>query len=133
MNYRVLVAVMGLGCAMILTPFVAAEDDHSGHAHSREEQVGAQAASDATQGSCERCAQSVKDLDDVLAKLDKAKQSNDVGELRATLNDIQAPLTQLKEHLATCQMKMGKAGKMCPMCKVKLDKDGRCPQCGMQM
>jgi len=133
MRRRMLLMTVGLVCVMTLTPFVEAEDDHTGHAHGREEQEGAQTTNDATKGYCERCEQSVKDLDDVLAKLDKARQSSDVAEIRSTLDEVQRTLTQLKEHMATCQMKMGKTGKMCSMCNVQLDKEGHCPKCGMTM
>ena len=132
-HMRVLVAVIGLGGTLALMPFVAAEEDHSGHAHAQEKQASTQTPSEATKGRCEQCEQSAKDLDEVLAKLDKAKQFTDVAEIRSTLDEVQKPLTQLKEHMATCQMKMGKAGKMCSMCNVQLDKEGRCPKCGMTM
>lgn len=123
--------IVGMGLLVGSPLRVLAEQEHSGHMH--EGQAGVQMSSEAGQGHCEHCQQSTKDLDEVLAKLDKAKQSNDIAEIRATLDEVQQPLAQLKEHMATCPMKMSKAEGMCPMCKIKLDKDGRCPQCGMKM
>lgn len=131
MYSRIVVVLIGVGLLVGSPLHVLAEQEHGGHAHN--EQTGAQMSNEAGQGHCEHCQQSAKDLDEVLAKLNTAKQSNDIAEIRATLNEVQQPLAQLKEHMATCPMKMSKAEGMCSMCKVKLDKDGRCPQCGMKM
>jgi hypothetical protein len=122
-------AAVGLSLLAGASLPVFAADAHKDHQHSGQES-GATATDKA---HCEHCQQAAKTLDDVIAKLGKAKQSNDIGEVKAILSDVEKPLAELKEHTATCSMKTGKAEAMCSMCNVALDKDGRCPKCGMKM
>jgi hypothetical protein len=135
-------AVMSFGLLGVPSLAMAEHDDHHGHSHSQKTEACTNVqdatcaeAVEATAADhrCAQCQQSAKSLEEVVAKLGHAKQSSDVAQIRAILEEVQMPLVQMKEHMGMCQMQMSKAEGRCPMCKVKLDKDGRCPQCGMKM
>jgi len=114
-------------------PSLALAKDEQGTVAARTHEEHAQASRESAQNHCEHCKQAAKNLDDVMAALDKTKQSNDLAEIRTAVEQAQRPLAQIKEHMATCQMKMSKAEGICSTCHVKFDRDGRCPKCGMKM
>ena len=65
----------------------------------------------------ERCSTATKQMDDMMKKMSDARTSNDPAKMRAALEDVQKPLTEMKGHMDQCMTMMDMMQKMGGMMK----------------
>ena len=55
------------------------------------------------------CARKSESIDRTLKTIEEARTSNDPGKMRAALEQVQKPLTEMKSHMTMCNRMMGMA------------------------
>lgn len=65
----------------------------------------------------EHCSTATKQMDDMMKKMSDARTSNDPAKMRAALEDVRKPLTEMKGHMDQCMTMMDMMQKMGGMMK----------------
>jgi plastocyanin domain-containing protein len=58
----------------------------------------------------EHCQKTSASIDQLLGRIDEAKKSNDPARLRSALDEVQKPLTEMKNHMNMCMSMMSMMG-----------------------
>ena len=89
-------AVLGIG-GLLLTGGVAVAQSGSDHVGSDK------------MGGMSCCARKSDSMDRTLKTIEEARTSNDPAKMRAALEQVQKPLTEMKSHMRMCDHMMGMA------------------------
>lgn len=60
----------------------------------------------------EHCQKTTASLDQLMARMDEAKKSNDPVRMKSALDEAQKPLAEMKQHMNMCMSMMSMMGKM---------------------
>ncbi len=113
MAHRIIPAtIIGMAWTLMVTALVAAQQPAMpGHMPSMETMM----------KECQtHCQATTASIEQMMTKMHEAKQSNDPAQMREALDQTQKPLTEMKDHMASCmsmmsmmqQMQGGMGGQM---------------------
>lgn len=90
--------IAGMVSTLALTALVVAQQPMSGQTKSMDDMM----------KECQtHCQATTTSIDQLTKRMDEAKQSNDPAQMRAALDEVQKPLTEMKDHITTCMNMMG--------------------------
>ena len=97
----------------LTAPVAAQQPAPEGEQKSQSQPQGEKMSMDDMMKECRaHCQATMNSTEQLMTKMDEAKQSNDPAQMRTALDEAQKPLTEMKDHMGKCMNMMNMMQKM---------------------